>query len=111
MGIKKSLGYSPIGSQVNDDSSFNFIPDRRVEESRNYIMDSKKNDKEMSLAGSFAKKVKEKSRETDSRPEKKVVSYYLEVSTIKKLKKIADAREVSYSSIVDQAICQFLEGV
>lgn len=74
MGIKKSLGYSPIGAQENTDSSFSFIPDRRVEEPQNYIMDSPEIEDEMSLAGSFAKKVKEKSQETDDRPEKKVVS-------------------------------------
>ncbi len=114
MGIKKSLGYSPLGEPRSDDSQFNFVADRKPAGSENVTSIFKDADTSggMKLASSFSEKVikraeaeaKNESKAEADRPEKKVASYYLEKETLNKLKQWADIHNVSYSSVVEQAI-------
>lgn len=118
MGIKKSLGYSPLGEPKSDDSEFDFVADRKPPGAKNVTSIFKDADRAsgMRLASSFSEKVIEKAKkEADAeakaeqeRPEKKVASYYLEKETLIRLKQYADDHKVSYSSIVEQAIQKHL---
>lgn len=115
MGIKKSLGYSPLSEPRSDESEFDFVADRKPAGAKNVTSIFKEADRSngLKLASSFAEKVKnqgEKKQEKD-RPEKKVASYYLEKETIIRLKKCADKFEVSYSSIVEHAIQKHLVSI
>lgn len=113
MGIKKSLGYSPLGEPKSDESQFNFVADRNPPGAKNVTSIFKHADTSgsMRLASSFSEKVIKKAEEAEkraeseqNRPEKKVASYYLEKDTLGRLKQFADQREVSYSSVVEKAI-------
>lgn len=91
MSKNKSLGSSPIGYSTNS-SSMGFIPDLGVSKSK----DSEKSGYPSSIGNtqsSDAKKTK-----------KQIVSYSLEESLIKKIKTIADQKEMYYSSLVSRAI-------
>lgn len=108
MGIKKSLGYSPLGEPKSDDSQFNFVADRKpagAEKVTSIFTDAERSGG-MKLASSFSEKVKRTAEieDEDDRPEKKVASYYLEKETLNKLKQWADKYKISYSSVVEQAI-------
>lgn len=107
MGLRKSLGYSPIGGPASDVSEFDFVadskPDGATEE--NTIFKEAGNTYGLSLAESFAEKMISKAREkVEEKPEKKVASYYLEVKTIELLKEAANKMGVSYSSLVESAL-------
>jgi len=117
MGIKKSLGYSPLGEPGGDDSQFNFVADRKPAGAVNVTSIFKDADTSggMHLASSFSEKVIKKAEEAEKRagaekdpPEKKVASYYLEKETLSRLRSYADKHEVSYSSIVETAIRRHL---
>lgn len=110
MGIKKSLGYSPLGEPRTENSQFNFVADRKpagADKVTSIFKDAKRSGG-MKLASSFSDKMKRKAEieaETEEyRPEKKVASYYLEIETLHKLKQWADMHKVSYSSVVEMAI-------
>lgn len=120
MGIKSSLGYSPLGEPRSDDSQFDFVADRKPPGAENVTSIFKDTDdsRGMWLATSFSEKVIKKAKEEearaeeyDNRPEKKVASYYLEKETLTQLKKYADQHEVSYSSVVEQAIREHLRSL
>jgi hypothetical protein len=113
MGLKKSLGYSPLGEPKSDDSQFNFVADRKPAGAENVTSIFKEADRSggMKLASSFSEKVMKKAEEDECRPEKKVASYYLEKETLKRLKLWAENQNVSYSSVVEQAIQKHLVSV
>lgn len=91
MSKNKSLGSSPIGYQTNS-SSMGFIPDLGVSKSK----DSKKSGYSSSIG---------KTQTSDTKKSKKqIVSYSLEENLIKKVKTIADQKEMYYSSLVSRAI-------
>lgn len=115
MGIKKSLGYSPLGGPRGDESEFDFVADRKPAGAENVTSIFKEADRSngLKLASSFAEKVKNQveQKQEEDRPEKKVASYYLEKETIIRLKKWADSFGVSYSSIVERAIQKHLDSI
>lgn len=108
MGIKKSLGYSPLGGPRSDESEFDFVADRKPAGAENVTSIFKEADRSngLKLASSFSEKMKKKAEAEleEDRPEKKVASYYLEKETLHKLKQWADMNNVSYSSVVEVAI-------
>lgn len=119
MGIKKSMGYSPLGEPRTENSRFNFVADRKpagADKVTSIFKDAERSGG-MKLASSFSDKVKRKAaieaeaEAEEQRPEKKVASYYLEKGTLKKLKQWADMHKVSYSSVVEQAIQNHLLSV
>lgn len=96
MSKKKSLGSSPI-EYKSQKSSMDFIPDLGVSTSTEKTKKSSfqpvnKQDKKQE-----AKKDKEKKK-------KQIVSYSLEAELVSKIKKIADKKEIYYSSLVSQAL-------
>jgi|AntRauTorcE11898_2_1112593.scaffolds.fasta_scaffold09830_2 hypothetical protein len=113
MGIKKSLGYSPLGEPKSDDSQFNFVADRKPAGAENVSSVFKEADRSgcMKLASSFSEKVIKKAEEDENRPKKKVASYYLEIETLQRLKLWAEKHEVSYSSVVEESIRKHLVSV
>ncbi|REL33652.1 hypothetical protein DYD21_09595 [Rhodohalobacter sp. SW132] len=110
MGLKRSLGFSPIDSLGDEKSEFSYVGDNRPRSGRSdSIFSDYQNDSSMSLANSFTEKMKaqkaqQENLEEQDRPEKKVASYYLEVETLNKLKEWADSAKASYSSVVEAAI-------
>jgi len=110
MGLKRSLGYSPINSFGDDSSEFSYVGDNRPRSGRkDSIFDDYQASSCMSLASSFTEKMKAQKAEFDEaqekdRPEKKIASYYLEIDTLNKLKEWADTTKASYSSVVESAI-------
>lgn len=109
MGIRKSLGYSPLGEPESDESQFNFVADRKPAGAANVtslFKDAEENGSNMKLASSFSEKVIKRAaqEEAQDRPEKKVASYYLELETVKRLKLWAEKKKVSYSSVVEEAL-------
>ena len=115
MGIRRSLGYSPLGEPESDESQFNFVADRKPAGAANVTSIFKDADTEgsMALATSFSEKVIKQAaeEEAEQRPEKKVASYYLELETVKRLKSWADKKKVSYSSVVEQALQSHLKSI
>lgn len=93
MSKSKSLGSSPIGFQSGNDSSLSFIPDLGVSSSEG----------SKTSAPAF-----DQPEQTDE-PKKKVVSYYLEEKLINELKEYAEKNSVYYSSLVSQAIKEWLQ--
>jgi hypothetical protein len=49
------------------------------------------------------------SSDTDEKKEKKIVSYYIELDLIQRLKQLADITNQCYSGIVSSAIREFVE--
>ncbi len=96
MSKKKSLGSSPIGFKSNS-SSMGFIPDLGVSKSRQ----TKKTQYSSSTTSN-------RQRSSPSEPKKKVVSYSLEVTLIDRVKNIADRKEMFYSSLVSEALKNWL---
>ena len=84
MSRKKSLGHNPLGFSGFDQSSLNFIgskPDQHHSDThKNHQHDGNKH------------------------VEKKVVSYYLEVKLVHRLKDIAHSEGRYYSSLVSEAV-------
>lgn len=120
MGITKSLGYSPLGEPKSDDSQFDFVADRNPPGAKKVTSIFKDADSSggMRLASSFSEKVIKKAEEAEKsakdhqdRPEKKIASYYLEKEMLVRLKSYADEKNISYSSVVEQAIRKFLVSI
>lgn len=108
MSFKQSLGFSPIDATDSEEDEFSYVGDNRPRSGRSdSIFSDYKSNSNLALASSFSEKMKaQRAAEIseEERPEKKVASYYLELETISRLKKWADATNNSYSSVVDQAI-------
>lgn len=102
MSKKKSLGSSPIGFQ-SESSTMGFIPDLGVS--------TKSEDKV--VKPSKANRVEEQwprnkrpynSDKQKQKPEKKIVSYNLEVDLVEKIKSLASKKDLYYSSLVSMAL-------
>lgn len=90
MSKGKSLGSSPIGFQ-SDNGALSFIPDRGVSSEQK------------------RSSYKEKAAQNETEEKKKVVSYYLEESLISKLKHAAEEEDIYYSTLVSNAIREWLQ--
>lgn len=106
MSKNKSLGSSPIGYSAlsNGESSYQFIPDLGV---------SSSDSTSQSTVSTLDRKSNETShsdskREEDS-PDKKIASYYLEVSLIDRLKTMADEQGSYYSSVASEALHHWID--
>lgn len=88
MGLRKSLGHSPIGFSMIGKSNFDFIPDRKPVSDKNNVETAEKEP-----------------------PSKKIVSYYLEEPTINRLKQYCDEHNEPYSHTTGRAIELFLNKV
>ncbi len=98
MSKNKSLGSSPIGFQSGD-STMGFIPDLGVSKSSKSNSSSSSHTKSTSSGNSTTQKTEE-----ENSPEKKIVSYNLEVDLIEKIKSMAKENEIYYSSLVSLAL-------
>lgn len=105
MEKKKSLGSTPIGYNINQ-TSYSFIRDingpAKDERSLNGSDEERTDDSGSNKIEMQSSKPATSQEEEPS--EKKVVSYYLEVSLIQRLKNIADKNGNYYSSLVSKAI-------
>lgn len=103
MSLRKSLGYSPIGEIGGTKSSnnFSFIADR----SESFPAE------EPLVVEREIPETSEKSEQEvqEVREKKKVASYYLSVSLVKKLKQYSDYHGESYSAVVETAIQTFID--
>jgi hypothetical protein len=104
MDKKKSLGSTPIGYNVNP-TSYSFIRDIGVAKDNEPAKDEALNGNMKSVASS---KSGEEEKENQS-VEKKVVSYYLDVDLVSKLKKMADEKGSYYSTVVSKAIRAWID--
>ena len=124
MGAQNSLGHFPFGLPEEDESKFDFIPDRKPEPKQNKEASSEAIIKEIPKPKSVTEKGKSapvsdtfrfgsddtSPEKTKSKPKpkaskgKKVASYYLDKSLIYQLKNAADKNDESYSGYVDKAI-------
>lgn len=116
MGFKQSLGFSPIGEADIESDEFSYVGDERPRSGRtdSIFSDYQSSSNNLTLASSFSEKMKAKrvaELSEEIRPEKKVASYYLELETIHRLKRLADSTDSSYSSVVEQAIQSHLEKI
>ena len=112
MGIKRSLGSSPLDDGPCDGSAFRFVSGGEGGHERSdTIFDHYNSQGSLSLASSFSKKVvagENTECSNNHKPEKKIASYYLEIETITQLKAFADKNNTSYSAIVEKAIQRLL---
>ncbi|HEX6983602.1 MAG TPA: hypothetical protein VF181_12655 [Balneolaceae bacterium] len=97
MSKKKSLGSSPIGFRTN--GSLGFIPDLGVAKSKEAASVNKIT-RETEMFGQSVSSM--------DAPEKKTVSYYLEVDLIEKVKLLASQKEMCYSALVSDALSRML---
>lgn len=128
MGAQNSLGHFPFGFPEEDESKFDFIPDRKPEPKKEKEASTEAIIKEIpkpesasnkeeksSVSQTFrlgSEKSAQKSRKSKPKAKpkpkalkgKKVASYYLDKNLIHRLKDAADKNEESYSGFVDQAI-------
>lgn len=103
MSKNKSLGSSPIAFKT-EKSSMGFIPDLGVSKTK-----QKKRKKEQVRISVNSRKSTRKTKtkndsEKDKENKKKIVSYYLEVDLIEKVKSVADQKDMYYSSLVTNAL-------
>lgn len=115
MRIKRSLGSSPLDAGDDEDSIFDYVADSQNSTGRSdsIFQDYAAGD-HLTLASSFSDKVMAKERdkkgaENQDLTVKKVASYYLELSTIKRLKSYATNKQKSYSSVVECALKEYLD--
>lgn len=123
MDNNKSLGSTPIGYNVNP-TSYSFIRDLGVsskgkqQNESTSVVDNVQEQKSgvssmQESTTSAAKKAepgnKKGSAEGKSSSKKKIVSYYLDVSLIERLKKMADTNNHYYSSVASKAIRDWVE--
>lgn len=97
MSKKRSLGSSPIGFGTN--GSLSFIPDLGVGESR---------ERTSSTRVSRESEIFEQAVSTEDMPEKKTVSYYLEVDLIEKVKSLSQQKQMCYSAFVSDALSRMI---
>lgn len=95
MSGNKSLGSSPIGHTGRRNETFGFIPDLGVSSGN-------RSERKSESAATDADTEKKEA-------EKKVVSYYLEVELVKRVKNIADERGLYYSTIVSKALSNWID--
>lgn len=106
MSKKKSLGSSPIEFR-SQKSAMGFIPDLGV--SKNNKESSEKSVKTISKTSTNSQTKKSNTTSTESeKTKKKIVSYYLEIDLIDRVKSIANKNDMYYSSLVTAALEQWL---
>ena len=109
MEKKKSLGSTPIGFNVNP-TDYSFIRDINGNggTKENGSVNENGTDKAVESLSKSQKsqtgEISSSSEEKEETSEKQVVSYYLEVTLVNRLKKIADQNGSYYSSLVSKAI-------
>lgn len=101
MNKKKSLGSSPIGYSSLGSTSYHFIRD---------LGRSNKDDTQTGVAAASNGGGSYSGLGGDDQAEKKIVSYYLEIELIKRLKLLADEQGTYYSSVVSEALEAWVEG-
>lgn len=113
MNKKKSLGSSPIGYSSLGDNSYHFIRDLGVSPQNELVQSDSVSS---ATAGYFeSNDHKNQGNGSDSdqggneKTEKKIVSYYLELELIDRLKNLADDQGSFYSSVVSKAIEAWVE--
>lgn len=106
MSKKKSLGSSPIGYSSLGMESFEFIPTIQEPVSASYPRQHYAEDTDTDYTNGMESVRLKKNNEPI---EKRIVSYYLEEHLVERIKKIADARNTYYSSLVNRAIFFWLE--
>jgi len=119
MGKKKSLGSSPIGYSALNDHSYSFIRDLGVSPNQEEEEKRKENEQDYSYSPASPNGNQEnRPAESETAPveqttndpnEKKIVSYYLEIQLIERLKSMADDRNIFYSTLVSEAVEIWLE--
>lgn len=102
MSKKKSLGSSPIGLK-SESESMGFIPDLGVSASKQEVAKPSKGNI------GVKKQLKEdtqssQEQENDQPPEKKIVSYNLEVDLVERIKSTARQKDMYYSSFVSMVL-------
>lgn len=102
MSKKKSLGSSPIAFK-SEKSAMGFIPDRGVSDKRKDA-DTAVIAKKQTRDNRSSKRNKNTTSKKDKKPKKKIVSYYLEVDLIDKIKSLADKKDMYYSALVTSAL-------
>lgn len=110
---KKSLGSTPIGFNVNS-ASYSFIRDINARPQKQKIPESESEEEEKISIRLDQEQEGEPDAfkpydEKEKTPEKKVVSYYLEVNLVQRLKNIADENGSYYSTLVSRALKAWLE--
>jgi len=98
MSKKKSLGSSPIGFH-SENSTLGFIPDLGVSKSKERTTQT-----HTSREGDLLSSYQDKVSDNPQKPEKKIVSYNLEINLIDKLKSMADQKGMYYSALVSKAL-------
>lgn len=104
MANKKSLGSSPIGFQTTD-GTMGFIPDLGVSESSQKKKSATATSKSQSSPSTTSNAT---NRYKGKEKEKKIVSYNLEIGLIKKVKSIAQQKNMYYSSLVSKALKRWI---
>lgn len=102
MSKKKSLGSSPIAFK-SEKSAMGFIPDRGVSNKKrnsDTAVVTTKDDRDERIEN----RGKDTASKKEQKTKKKIVSYYLETDLIKKVKLIADKKEMYYSTLVTLAL-------
>lgn len=94
-----SLGSSPVEVEPNKRPKYDFIPDLGV---------SKSQQSSSSQSGSKGSSKSKQDQLTDSKSKKRIVSYNLEVDLISRVKRAAKEEEMYYSSVVSQALKNWL---
>lgn len=110
MSKKKSLGSSPIGYSSLGMESFEFIPTIQEPVSASYPRQHYAEDTDTDIEHDYTNGMESVRLKENNEPiEKRIVSYYLEEHLVERIKKIADARNMYYSSLVNRAIFFWLE--
>lgn len=112
MGKKKSLGSTPIGYDINR-TSYTFIRDIGVSEPKARSDQNGEGgglkDRATGQAVSEAKLAGKDKKQNSGQSDKKIVSYYIEVELIDRLKQMASEQDSYYSAVVSRAIQAWIE--
>jgi len=107
MSNKKSLGHSPLGYDVIENSNFDFIPDY------NALIESESTESFGKDSGAESGTDSYHSKKNDVHPEdlkgKKIVSYYIEETITDRLREYANDHNSSYSAAATDAIKEYVE--
>ncbi len=99
MSNRKSLGHSPLGYNVIGNSNFDFIPDY------NSVIETDDTERSSRQLESNSK-ADEKNNHV--KPQKKIVSYYIEENVTNRLRDFADDHKSSYSAAATEAIFEYV---
>ncbi len=109
MSKKKSLGSSPIGYKSDNGSKMGFIPDLGVSKPDTSPNPSTPKSRTSSQKSTPTKpNSSSKSSPKKEKPEKKIVSYNLEINVIDRIKSTAKEKEMYYSGLVNKVLKSWL---